>query len=117
MPGEGEDGFEVVVATSRLEMLGDSEVTADQLVKGRASAGSKKQQAETLIPAAVPRFPRPRSSPAEGERVGVAAAGPLQRAYLEAGRRGRRPGGRDPGTGQRRRGRCGAAARVAGPGP
>jgi hypothetical protein len=47
--GEDEEGNEVEVGTSRLEMLGDSEVTAEQLVKGRGSAGTKQAQAEGLL--------------------------------------------------------------------
>lgn len=48
-------GFKIVeatvedVLTSRIEMTGESDVTADQLVKGRASAGTKQAQAEELL--------------------------------------------------------------------
>jgi hypothetical protein len=49
VPGEDEDGNDVMVPTSRIEWMGDSEVTADQLVKGRGSEGTKLAQAENLI--------------------------------------------------------------------
>jgi hypothetical protein len=37
------------IVTSRVEMLGESEVTAEQLVKGRSSAGSKQDRVEVLL--------------------------------------------------------------------
>jgi hypothetical protein len=37
------------VPTSRVAILGDSEVTAEQLVKGRGSPGTKTAQAERLL--------------------------------------------------------------------
>ena len=96
VPGEDEEGNEVEVSTSRLEMLGDSEVTADQLVKGRASAGSKKQQAEALIRRLCPATRA--TVVREGERVGISDR-TLERTYKRMG--GESSGQeRDPETGQ-----------------
>jgi RecA-family ATPase len=47
--GEDEDGQPIKVRTSRLEFTGESEITAEQMVKGRASDGSKIQRAEALL--------------------------------------------------------------------
>jgi hypothetical protein len=77
-------------------MLGDSEVTAEQLVKGRASAGSKQQQAETLIrrlcPAHKDTIVREAAAVGLSERT-------LERVYQ---RMGGEPGTqeRDPETGK-----------------
>jgi AAA domain len=96
VPGEDEEGYQVEVETSRLEMLGDSEVTAEQLVKGRASAGSKQQQAEALIRRLCPAHKD--SIIREGVVAGISEP-TLRRAY-------RRMGGevveqeRDPETGK-----------------
>jgi AraC-like DNA-binding protein len=96
VPGEDEEGYEVEVETSRLEMLGDSEVTAEQLVKGRASAGSKQQQAEALIRRLCPAHKE--SIIREGAAVGLSER-TLERVYQ---RMGGLPGDqeRDPETGK-----------------
>lgn len=49
VPGEDEVGNPVDVKTSAVEWLGESEITAEQLVKGRGSAGTKQALAEALL--------------------------------------------------------------------
>ena len=94
--GEDEEGYEVEVETSYLEMLGDSEVTAEQLVKGRTSAGTKQTQAEGLLLRMCPAHKDTIFREAERLEISLTTLGRAFRAL------GGEPDGqeRDPDTGK-----------------
>jgi len=96
VPGEDEDGIAIEVETSRIEMMGESEVTADQLVKGRASAGTKQIQAEGLLRRLCPVHKD--TAIREAEAMGISLT-TLERAYRNLGGEPAAPG-RDPDTGR-----------------
>jgi hypothetical protein len=77
VPGEDE-----LVPTSRVAMLGDSEVTAEQLVKGRGSPGTKMVQAEGLLHRLCPAHKD--TIVREAEHLGISPR-TLQRAFERLG--------------------------------
>ena len=86
-----------MVATSRLEMLGDSEVTADQLVKGGLGGVQEAAGRDAHSGGCAP-LPKATIVPGEGERVGILRPTP----NVPIGGWAARPptGRRDPETGQ-----------------
>jgi hypothetical protein len=82
VPGEDEDGQPVDVKTSAVEWLGESEITAEQLVKGRGSAGTKQAQAEALLRRLCPAGRV--TIVTEAERLGISEA-TVDRAFQKLG--------------------------------
>jgi hypothetical protein len=82
IPGEDEDGEPCEVLTTRIEWLGESEVTAEQLVKGRGSAGTKLAQAEGLLRRLCPAGRV--TILGEAERLGISRA-TVERAFARMG--------------------------------
>jgi hypothetical protein len=72
----------VDVTTSAVEWLGESEVTAEQLVKGRGSPGTKLAQAEQLLRRLCPAGKV--TILTEAERLGISRA-TVERAYQHLG--------------------------------
>jgi hypothetical protein len=99
VPGEDEEGNDIGVATSAVEWLGESEVTAEQLVKGRGSAGTKLAQAEALLRRLCPAGRQTLLT--EADREGISEA-TLERAYRNLGgiKTGIDSREHDPATGQ-----------------
>lgn len=84
--GEDENGEEIEITTSRLDLIGESEVTAEQLVKGRGSAGTKLAQAEGLLLrlCAGGKGVGKQTALTEAERLGISAR-TLERAFQHLG--------------------------------
>jgi hypothetical protein len=100
IPGEDEEGRDTGVVATAVEWLGESEVTAEMLVKGRGSSGTKLDQAKGLLL----RFLGGGKGAGkvtlvtEAERLGISRQ-TLERAYRDMG--GETSGQeRDPDTGQ-----------------
>jgi hypothetical protein len=100
VPGENEDGNVIEIPTSRIEWLGDSEITAEQLLKGRGSPGTKLAQAEGLLLRFLGggKAAGKTTLMAEAERLGISEP-TLRRAYRQlGGEEGEQE--RDPDTGR-----------------
>jgi hypothetical protein len=94
--GKDEHGRPVDVVTSAVEWLGESEVTAEQLVRGRGSPGTKQAQAEALLRRLCPVHKS--TALREAETLGISQS-TLERAYRNLGGSAPDPE-RDPDTGQ-----------------
>jgi archaellum biogenesis ATPase FlaH len=96
VPGEDENGSDIGVTTSAVEWLGESDVTAEMLVKGRGSAGTKQAQAETLLRRLCPVHKATALREVEAQGISQST---LERAYRNLGGIPTDPE-RDPDTGQ-----------------
>jgi hypothetical protein len=96
VPGEDEDGNDIGVTTSAVEWLGESEITAEELVKGRGSTGTKLAQAEALLRRLCPVHKSTALREAEAQGISQST---LERAYRNLGGIATEPD-RDPDTGQ-----------------
>lgn len=105
VPGEDEVGNETGVPTSAVEWTGESEVTAEQLVKGRGSPGTKLAQAEALLRRLLGdgKGVGKVTATTEAERLGISQS-TLERAYRNLGGLPAEDRDRDPETGQLRPG-------------
>jgi AAA domain len=95
--GEDEAGNEIGVTTSTVVWLGDSEVTDEQLVKGRGSPGTKQAQAEALLRRLCPVHKATALREAEAKGISQST---LERAYRNLGGVPSTDLDRDPDTGQ-----------------
>ena len=94
--GEDEDGNAIGVVATAIEWLGESEVTAEQLVKGRGSPGTKQAQAEALLRRLCPVHKSTALREAEAQGISQST---LERAYRNLGGLATEPD-RDPDSGQ-----------------
>jgi hypothetical protein len=97
VPGRDERGQPVDVVTSAVEWLGESEVTAEQLVKGRGSPGTKLAQAEALLRRLCPVHRGTALREAQAQGISEST---LERAYRNLGGVTADDRPRDPETGQ-----------------